>query len=519
MVSRNGKAKKENDHNRSKQTVKSLLLSIAYKHTPRRSGVGPGYTSTDRNRKEGPGVDGRNHSSVITVDGFVQKTKRHERAMAGRLSLLRGGVMPRLASGGFSLVGVDRQQKRTIVNRTLLKLPEDYPEPWDYKTKGFTKLDAITDGTQARLHQNSKLIVVEGNLGSGKSTVAKELADALGFLHMPAFKIEDLLVDRYGNNFKDFYPQFPKPYRVPTLDLFYKDPSSDLTAVMQDRVFVSRFEQYLNACAHILNTGQGVVLERSVYSDFVFANALRSKNFIGNEYFKHYYFTRKRALPHLRFWPHAVIYLDAPVEKCLDTIKKRGNPDEISVVDGQFLASIKESYKDSIREFTKHSKVLTYDWSKPGDTDTIVEDLERIDFDFFEWHSGDVFETWNTIVDEVGWAGWRQYVTHKLDALSLAFGGIRTHEVSELYTSPRDEGHFLNVLKTQVYKSRFGPGYNTHLGDDSLSGADVIQPSQSLPEPWWDYYYRENWLHRFLPHEALMDPDANAYNPDYLHHH
>lgn len=29
------------------------------------------------------------------------------------------------------------EQCRTIVNKVLLKLPDDYPEPWDYKEHGL----------------------------------------------------------------------------------------------------------------------------------------------------------------------------------------------------------------------------------------------------------------------------------------------------------------------------------------------------------------------------------------------
>ena len=44
------------------------------------------------------------------------------------------------------------------------------------------------------------------------------------------------------------------------------------------------------------------------------------------------------------------------------------------------------------QEYSRHSKVIAYDWTKPGDADVIVEDIERMDFDFFEWHSGEVRE-------------------------------------------------------------------------------------------------------------------------------
>ncbi|VDK64908.1 unnamed protein product, partial [Cylicostephanus goldi] len=165
---------------------------------------------------------------------------------------------------------------------------------------------------------------------------------------------------------------------------------------------------------------------------------------------KHYYYVRKFALPQLHFWPHLVVYLDAPVGKCLENIKARGNVDEIAAVDEKYLKTIEESYKDSLKEYRRHSKILAYDWTRPGDADTVVEDIERMDFDFFEWHSGDVMEEWFTLVDEVSWNGWRHHVTSKLDARMYAFDGMSTHEVGELYINPRDAGHFMQVMRKEV---------------------------------------------------------------------
>lgn len=36
----------------------------------------------------------------------------------------------------------------------------------------------------------------------------------------------------------------------------------------------------MDALAHLLSTGQGVVLDRCVYSDFVFAEAMASQGYI-----------------------------------------------------------------------------------------------------------------------------------------------------------------------------------------------------------------------------------------------
>lgn len=62
--------------------------------------------------------------------------------------------------------------------------------------------------------------------------------------------------------------------------MYYANPIDDNVAPMLDRIYYCKFEQYMNALIHIVNTGQGVVLENSVYTDFVFLNAMRSKDHI-----------------------------------------------------------------------------------------------------------------------------------------------------------------------------------------------------------------------------------------------
>ena len=60
-----------------------------------------------------------------------------------------------------------KEQKRTIVDKQLLQLPENYPEPWPYKEKPFPQRMVYIDRGYERQHKNSKLIIVEGNIGSG----------------------------------------------------------------------------------------------------------------------------------------------------------------------------------------------------------------------------------------------------------------------------------------------------------------------------------------------------------------
>lgn len=72
--------------------------------------------------------------------------------------------------------------------------------------------------------------------------------------------------------------------------------------------------------------------------------------------FRYYHALRKYMLPKLHFWPHLVIYLDAPVEDCLTRIAKRGIPGENNgkVIDAQYLDTIKASYTDLMRDYQSH---------------------------------------------------------------------------------------------------------------------------------------------------------------------
>ena len=83
------------------------------------------------------------------------------------------------------------------------------------------------------------------------------------------------------------------------MKMFY-DQSNPITtgqaALLCLHMLYGRHEQHYNAVAHLLNTGkclrdlnasmiyssagQGVVMERSVFSDFVFVNAMRLKKLI-----------------------------------------------------------------------------------------------------------------------------------------------------------------------------------------------------------------------------------------------
>lgn len=410
------------------------------------------------------------------------------------------------------------EQHRTIVDKRIFQFPENYPDPWPYKEKGFHINYVAIDKTKERLHTNSKLIVVEGNIGSGKSQFATELAHHLGFHYIPPFTMENVLIDRYGNDLRKFYHLFPKSFRVPDELMFYQNPSDDNTARMQDVIYLSRWEQHLNALAHILNTGQGVVLERSAYSDFVFVNAMREKDWISPEFFKFYYFIRKISIQKLKLWPHLFIYLHSPISKCLENIKKRGNKHEIAAVDESYLKTIEESYKDLLREARRHSYILSYDWTEPEHMDTVLDDIYALNMDYFDWHAGEVLESWNDIGDDFQYGVWRSHCTQKkewTERTFMDFEPLRT-EIAELVYYPPDIAHWRNVMQHEVLKMPYVYGYAS---TDGYKGVTDVDSDRLVPEMWYEYFYKDCFYDIMDGPFRFWDPYGKDYDPDYLHPH
>ncbi|KAK6043991.1 hypothetical protein COOONC_13766 [Cooperia oncophora] len=105
-----------------------------------------------------------------------------------------------------------------------------------------------------------------------------------------------------------------------------------------------------------------------------------------------------------------------------------------------------------------------------------------------------------------------------MDAHLYAFEGIPEHEVGELYVNPRDAGHFLHVMRKEVLKSPHGYGYIRKNGDP-VGGLTNWRIDHILPEPWFEYYYKELYYDAMRSMETSLDPHSDSYDPEYLHHH
>ena len=191
-----------------------------------------------------------------------------------------------------------------------------------------------------------KLIIIEGNIGVGKTTLSQKLATLL--------------------NYKLFLePTSKNPY----LEKFYAEPKK-YALKLQLWIFQQRLHIYIQAVRHIFDTEQGALLDRSVFSDKVFADVCFSDKNITSEGYAFYMGIRSRALKGLPV-PHVTLYLDTEPEVCQLRIKMRGRSCEKGIP-VSYLQSLHDAYQEFIGEMeSMGSSVHKLDWTHFGEANLI----------------------------------------------------------------------------------------------------------------------------------------------------
>lgn len=270
-----------------------------------------------------------------------------------------------------------------------------YKEPFDYKKKNYGLIGQIFDSTLKRLGENSLIITVEGNYGAGKSEFAKKLAKEIDFVYAREPDLDAHLFQLpNGYNSKDLINEYVgdnERFRIDTLEDWHRKPSFKKAISIQHAFYNIRWMQYRTALLHLMSTGQGVVLERSVFSDSVMGQALYDNNLLSDQAFKFYF---RDVIPNTigELWrPHVVIYMDKPAEDCLKTIKEKGKDFEKNskVYSLDLLNSVEKNYKKNFLPSVRNElHVLSYN-TKEIETERVIEDLEMLDFEdltkFNDW--------------------------------------------------------------------------------------------------------------------------------------
>ena len=90
--------------------------------------------------------------------------------------------------------------------------------------------------------------------------------------------------------------------------------------------------------------------------------------------------------------PNLIIYLDAPIDVVQRKIRERAektHPWEKNSPVYENTGYLNHLYNDLFKkqylsEAGIHSYVLSYDWSEGGDTEVVVEDIERMEMDYHD---------------------------------------------------------------------------------------------------------------------------------------
>ncbi|KAM9380336.1 NADH dehydrogenase [ubiquinone] 1 alpha subcomplex subunit 10, mitochondrial isoform 1-T1 [Phaethornis superciliosus] len=305
----------------------------------------------------------------------------------------------------------------------------------------------LGDRATKKFTEYSKVFTVEGNLCTGKGKLAQQIAEKLGMKYFPEADIH------YMERITGDGTLLPEKFHgFCNLERFYNDPKcpDGHSYRLQAWLFGNRVLQYADALEHLLATGQGVVIERSPYSDFVFLEAMFKQGYIHKRCVDHYKEIKEISISEF-LPPHLVIYIDVPVADVQKRIQEKGKPYE-KKVSPLYLQNIEDAYKKTfIPEISETSEVLQYSATEAEDVEKIIEDIEYLKFDKGPWLEQ----------DDVSFHQLRLYVQDKSGVLDpqaiprfipeITIGGIEFDKIYYEYRS--------------LPGRNFRPGYNADVGD------------------------------------------------------
>lgn len=359
-----------------------------------------------------------------------------------------------------------RPQVAGIIGKALRDKDYQRPVPFPYKKDTYGYFAALVDRTMPRFDENTKIIVVDGAIAAGKTKFAKELAEDLDMLYMPEANMDMCYINSYGYNLRQLDPQLPDSCKSFDEKDFLACPSHPNAPKFQFDMLRLRLGQYVDALNHILNTGQGVVMDRSVYSDFVFMETMVQFGYMSKEARTVYYESQARTLPEL-MRPHLVIYLDVPVEEIQRRVKARPAPYANSPFhSAEVLSYMEQVYKQQyLKQISNHAELLIYDWTESGDVEVVVEDIERLNFDDYGPHDPKM-EDWR-ISKEMEWTQARIMYSRNKHRI-VHWMTVPAYSVPELLIDASDYKIFKDVW-WNAPGMKYAEGFNADQGDQFLA--------------------------------------------------
>jgi deoxyadenosine/deoxycytidine kinase len=199
-----------------------------------------------------------------------------------------------------------------------------------------------------------KFIVVEGNIGVGKSSFSAKLAELRGTRSQ----------------------LFPEPVDKPAfrtlLGRYYADPGR-WGFTFQMYVLKERFKQHTLA-AELVANGVDVVQDRSIYADGCFGRLVHLDGNMSQEEWDIYADSFGNLKRFLRY-PDLMVYLRADPKLCHERTKVRGREEE-SGVPLDYLKRLHDEHEALAEAMSRFMRVVVLDWTHfPTDYTQIMEQI------------------------------------------------------------------------------------------------------------------------------------------------
>ncbi len=161
------------------------------------------------------------------------------------------------------------------------------------------------------------VIVIDGVVGAGKSTLAQKISDKLGI---------------------PIYEELQNQTTLNLLEEFYKDKKR-WAFTLQIHFLNERFKMIKE-----IHKNGGGILDRSIFGDRIFASMLNEDGYMTDDEFSTYSTLLDNMLEHSKN-PSLLVYIDCDLETAMSRIRKRGREMEQSV-DEVYWKRLNQKYKD-----------------------------------------------------------------------------------------------------------------------------------------------------------------------------
>lgn len=172
------------------------------------------------------------------------------------------------------------------------------------------------------------VIIVDGVVGAGKSTLAEKLSQELNI---------------------PIYYELQNQTTLNLLEEFYKDKKR-WAFTLQIHFLNERFRMIKE-----INKNGGGILDRSIFGDRIFASMLNEDGYMTNDEFETYSTLLENMLEHSKD-PQLLVYINCDIDTAMSRIKKRGREMEQSV-DRYYWSRLNEKYQQWYNDYNLSEKI------------------------------------------------------------------------------------------------------------------------------------------------------------------